>query len=198
MNIYVDFDRTLFDCDKFLDDLYLLISKYDIPKDIFRNCQIQCKNQGFNPDIILNEVQKEYSFDNKVYQDINDLIAKTSSYLYTDSINFLKYLKENGYKTIILTKGNNDYQRKKIFNAYISDYYNDIIVTMDHKGSLQLDYHDSIFIDDNPKEIISILKKKPKKIIRISRDNSKYKDIIINKTINTVATLKEIIDNDLL
>ncbi len=28
--IYVDFDRTLFDCDRFLSDLYILINKYNI------------------------------------------------------------------------------------------------------------------------------------------------------------------------
>jgi hypothetical protein len=30
MKIYVDFDRTLFDCDSFLRDIYSLISKYNI------------------------------------------------------------------------------------------------------------------------------------------------------------------------
>ncbi len=33
MKVYVDFDRTLFDCDKFLEDFHTIISKYNIPKD---------------------------------------------------------------------------------------------------------------------------------------------------------------------
>ena len=46
MKIYVDFDRTLFDCDKFLEDLYALINKYNISKELFKECQNQCKKKG--------------------------------------------------------------------------------------------------------------------------------------------------------
>ena len=198
MNVYVDFDRTLFDCDCFLDDLYSLISKYEIPKDIFRDCQIQCKKMGFNPEIILNKVREKYSFDNKLYQDIKNLINNASNYLYDDAILFLKYLNDNGYKVIILTKGNSEYQKEKILHALISDYYSDIMITMNHKGSLKIDYHNSVFIDDNPKEITSILKEKPKKIIRIKRLNTKYFDYTIDCEIETVNSLSEIIDNKLL
>ena len=41
MKIYIDFDRTLFDCDKFLEDLYSLINQYNISKEVFRECQNQ-------------------------------------------------------------------------------------------------------------------------------------------------------------
>lgn len=198
MKIYVDFDRTLFDCDKFLEDLYSLINNYNIPKSLFKECQNQCKRRGFNPHIILSLVKEKYDFDDKLIYEIDNLIGNTSEYLYPDAISFLEYLKKIGYEIIILTKGNSDYQREKIFNAHLDSYYNKLMVTMKHKGTLKIDYEDSVFIDDNPIEIQSILNKNPKMIIRMERINSKYSDIDINVDMPIVKSLKEIIDKKIL
>lgn len=198
MRVYVDFDRTLFDCDKFLEDFYAIISKYNISKDLFKECQNQSRKHGFNPYTILNSIEKKYLFDKSIYLDIDELISNTSKYLYSDAIPFLDYLKSNKYSIIILTKGNSDYQREKIFNAHIDKYYDKLIVTMKHKGLLFLNYLQGVFIDDNPREIESLLKRRVKKIIRIRRTNSKYSNIDLDKKIITVRSLQEIIDNKLL
>ena len=198
MKVYVDFDRTLFDCDRFLEDFYDIITKYNIPKDLFKECQNQSKRHGFNPYTILNDVEKKISFDKSIYLDIDELIHNTSSYLYPDTIPFLEYLNSHNYTVIILTKGNRDYQREKIINSHIDKYYSKLIVTMRHKGLLFLNYLQSIFIDDNPREIESLLIRKPKKIIRIKRNMSKYSDIELKKEIKTVNNLHEIIDNKIL
>ncbi len=198
MKVYVDFDRTLFDCDKFLEDLYALINKYNISKTIFKECQNQCRKTGFNPHIILNLVKEKYEFDEELFHEIDNLIRNTSNYLYQDTIPFLEYLKDNKNEIIILTKGNSDYQREKIFNSHLDSYYNKLIVTMKHKGKLNIDYENSIFIDDNPLEIESIIEKKPKMIIRMQRNNSKYSNIPLDIDINTVVSLDEIIQKKLL
>lgn len=198
MEVYIDFDRTLFDCDSFLGDLYSIIQKYKIPKKIFKDSQIQCKKMGFNPYIILEKVEKHCSFNHEIYNDIDKLLDNTSSYLYADALLFLNNLKKSGYEIIILTKGNLEYQKRKITNSNISKYCDDIIITMSHKGNLNIDYMNSVFIDDNPVEIKNILRKKPKELIRIKRNDSKYYDITLNKDIKTVNSLQEIIDNKLL
>ena len=158
MKVYVDFDRTLFDCDKFLGDLYNLINKYNITKEEFKECQNQCKKKGFNPYIILDLVKEKNDFDDRLYDDVKRLMGNTKKYLYPDTVSFLEYLKKINYDVIILTKGNIDYQKEKILNAKLDSLYNKLMVTMKHKGELKLDYENSIFIDDNPKEILSILK----------------------------------------
>ena len=198
MKVYIDFDRTLFDCDSFLVDLYSIIQKYKIPKKIFKDSQIQCKKIGFNPYIILKKVEKEFSFNHEIYNDIDKLLNNTSKYLYDDTISFLKYLKSSGYEIIILTKGNSDYQKRKITNSNISNYYDDIIITMNHKGNLNIDYVNGTFIDDSPMEIKSILRKKPKMVIRMTRVNSKYSDVKMDIKIKVVKTLDEIILDKLL
>ena len=182
MKIYVDFDRTLFDCDRFLDDFYNLITNYNIPRDLFKECQNQSRKHGFNPYIILNNLEKKIFFDKSIYND-----------LYSDAIPFLEYINSLNYKVIILTKGNRDFQSKKIANAHIDKYYDKIIVTMHHKGFLFLNYLQSIFIDDNPREIKSLMKRRPKKMIRIKRINSKYSNIEIDYDILSIENLQEII-----
>lgn len=192
MKIYIDFDRTLFDCDRFLEDIYKIIDKYHIPKELFKECQSQCKRKGFNPYLILNKVEKSFSFNEKLYQEVALLMSNTANYLYSDSISFLKYLKEKGYYIVILTKGNKDYQREKISNTTILNYCDELMITMKHKGKLNIDYQNSLFIDDNPVEISSILEKKPKGVFRVKRPNSRYNDIDIPNVININSLDKNI------
>ncbi len=197
MKIYVDFDRTLFDCDRFLGDLYALINKYNISKELFKECQNQCIKNGFNPYDILDLVKERHSFNDNLYIEIDSLMKNSKDYLFIDAISFLEYLKSLNYEIIILTKGNSAYQREKIFNAKIDKYYNKLIVTMDHKGNLDLDYKNSVFIDDNPIEIQSIINNKPKLIIRIQRDNTLYSNLSIDNILS-FKSLKEVIDNKVL
>ena len=198
MTVYVDFDRTLFDCDRFLDDFYSLIMKYNINRNSFKECQNRSRRCGFNPYTILSDLEQKTNFDKSIYHDIDKLISNTSNYLYPDAIPFLKYLKELDYKVVILTKGNKEYQKSKIANANIDKYYDKIIVTMRHKGFLFLNYVQGIFIDDNPSEINSLMKRRPKKMIRIKRINSKYSNIQIKYDVLNIENLQEIIDKKII
>jgi FMN phosphatase YigB (HAD superfamily) len=198
MKVYVDFDRTLFDSDKFLRDLHALINQYNIPDEVFKDCQNQCYDKGFNPYNILDLVKEKMTFDDKLYDDISKLLKRSKDYLFDDTILFLKYLKSLKYEIVILTKGNLFYQNEKIRNTGIDIYCNKIYVTLKHKGNLNIGYRNSIFIDDNPKEILSIASKKPKMIIRIRRDNSLYSDIPIDIDILSFKSLKELVDNKII
>lgn len=187
MKVYIDFDRTIFDCDRFEDDFYNLLENYGISRDNFIKYQSQYKD--FNPDVILDTMSKEIDINKDVYGAINNFIKKTSDYLFPDTIPFLKYLKNKNYQVIILTKGNYDFQKNKIINSHIDSYYDDIIITSNHKGELDLDYNNSIFIDDREKEIESIKLKNPKRIIAIQRKG------IIYKNVETVSSLSELINS---
>ena len=187
MKIYIDFDRTLFDCDRFEKDFDCLLKEYNISKKDFVKYQSQCK--GFNPYNILKLMNKEKKIDKKIYKAIDKLLIEASSYLFSDAIPFLEYLKSKGYPVIILSRGNYDFQTNKILSCNIDLYFDDIIVTLNHKGELNLDYANSIFIDDREEEINNILEKNPMRIIFIQRNGNKKLNV------ETVTSLNELINN---
>ena len=192
MNIYIDFDRTLFDTDKFLIDLYNIIVNSKIDLYEFKKTKLKEKKKGFNPYNVLEKMQ----VNSDIYQKIDELISNCDNYLYSDSEEFLKKLKEKNYNIILLTKGNSDFQIRKVKSTRVYSYFDDVIVTLKKKGNLNLDYQNSIFIDDNPSEIESILKRNPKRMIRIMRENAKYNEVKIKDNVLEIHNLLEYFNKD--
>lgn len=190
MKIYIDFDKTLFDSVRFLEDFYRLIEDYDISREMFNNCRNQYKIKFFRPYTILDLISKKNSVDKEVYLKVEELINSSSNYLFPDTIPFLKYLKSKKKLVTILTRGDYEFQMSKILNTHIDEYYSDVIVTDKHKGELDVDYTNGIFIDDCVEEINSIISMKPKRVISIQR-----KGIINSEDVETIVSLTELIDN---
>lgn len=186
MNLYIDFDRTLFNSSRFLDEMCLLLEKYNISKKVFT-----LYNSDFNPYAVLRNLKE--TVDQSIYNELDKVFLNCKKYLYRDAIPFLKYAKDCGYKVVIITKGDYEYQEKKIINSKIDNYYDELIITLKDKGELNLDYKNGLFIDDNPKEIQSILKNNPREIIRIKRKNNPYSKIKLSRNIKTVSSLNELI-----
>ncbi len=184
MKIYLDFDRTLFDTNTFLKEIYIILNKYNIPLDIFDEYKKRFNKMGYNCYKILQEMEKKYFIDNKVYNELDNLIKNDNIFIYADVIKFLDYLKNNNFEIILLTKGNEEFQKMKIINSGISNYFTDIIITLKHKGELSIDYN-AIFIDDNIKELRSIGKNKISKLIYIDRSKQDNNQDII--TINSLS-----------
>ncbi len=192
MKIYIDFDHTLFDTDTFLNDLCEVIIKNNIDMDLYNKYRIKEKKQGFNIFKIVDDIRKEVSIDSKILDSLHKVLSDSNKYVYDDSLSFIKKAKEMGYQIVLLTKGNKEFQLEKIRNTNIYSYFDDIIITLKKKGCLDIDYENSIFIDDSPFELRSIMKKNPKRIVRIKRKDSKYNSIKISN-IEEVINLKEIL-----
>ena len=188
MNLYIDFDKTLFDSTEFLDKLCLVLDKYNLPRELFA-----IYDSNFNPYEVL---QKIKNLNQEIYHDLDQVFIKSENYIYDDVIPFFKYVKEKGYRVVIVTKGNKEYQKKKIESSKIDKYCDDIIITLEDKGNLNLDYKNGIFIDDNPNELHSILKNNPKEVIRIMRKNNHYNDIKLQESIKVIASLGELIKKE--
>lgn len=193
MKIYFDFDRTIFNTEAFQKEIYRLLKEYNIPIDLFDKIKLKNKDNGFNIFIILEEIKKIYTFNTDLYTELNKLLECDDMFVFDDVENLLKYLKNANYKLFILTKGNENFQKIKITNTRIANYFDNIIITNKHKGDLNLDYN-AIFVDDSLEEIESILKNNPIKVVYINRYS---KDKLENKhvlSINSLKELKEIIE----
>ena len=190
MKIYFDFDRTLFNTKVFYEDIYKKLEEYKISPQLFDKIRIESKNEGFNLFGILEKINKIKPFNNSLYVELEHIFECSSMYVFDDVEPLLKYLKEINCKLYILTKGNEEFQSVKIDNSKIDDYFEEIIITNNHKGDLDIDYN-GIFVDDNMEEIESILKRNPKKVIHINRYS---KDNIKDKRFLSINSLKELYD----
>ncbi len=186
MKYYVDFDRTLFNTKDFLSDLYDIIDEYQIPREIFDKKVLEYDN--FNCYKVLSELEKELHFSSSIYVDIDHLLEKTNVYIYYDALVFLSKVKKSGNYLILLTKGDTDFQNHKIDYSNIRKIFDEIIITDDDKGNLDIDY-EGIFIDDKLEEIESILKRKPIAVYLIDREHHYEK---VEQPIHLIHSLNEI------
>lgn len=185
MKVYIDLDRTLFDTDRFLNDLYKMLNdKIDL--DLFNKYQEDNKKGGFNPYKILKlmNVRKD------IIASLDEFMNNIKKYVYSDVSFFFNMLHSKGYTIILLTKGDKRFQKMKLKKSEL--LFDEKIFTLEFKGDLNLDYQNSLFIDDNPYELDDIYLNNPKRIIRIKRENAKYNNILTKNKIEEVNNLKEI------
>ena len=176
MKIYLDFDGTLFNTDKFYQDYLNLFQEYGLDEDLINNIKLKLfKTTKFNLDILTNYLVKEYNLDNNILLKVNNLY--NSSYVFKDVIPFLE--KYKNLEINLLTYGEYNYQLKKIDGSNLKKYFKDIIITDKDKSKLNLDYQNNLFIDNNPTEIKKFLEV-TKNVIRIRREEDKYSKLNSN------------------
>lgn len=180
MKVYIDFDGTLFDTDRYTKDFMNIFHEYDINEEIFDETKkiLFNENKLFNINVIIDYFIEKYDIDIQLRRKIDDLL--NHSYIYSDVLDCLNMLVNNGYELYLLTYGDKDFQKMKIDASNISKYFKEIIITEKDKSKLNLNYKNSIFIDNNPIEIESFCNSKAKSVIRIRRNSDRYSKIDCN------------------
>lgn len=174
MKIYIDFDGTLFDTDKYVKDCMKIFNKYGISKEKFdKICQnVFGRLNLYDMTVIIKYVINEYNISETIYDEFTSLLD--NCYVYEDVEDTLRVLKDLGYELYILTYGDKNTQKRKVDSSKLDKYFNGIIITQGNKAELDIDYNNSIFIDNNPNEIEKFYRKIPKLLIRIRRETDKY------------------------
>lgn len=165
--VYIDFDSTMYNTVEFGQNLRKVLNKKDIDQ------------------------QEDYL---EIEKAINDGRMCIDNHLYADTIPFLEKIAPY-HELYILTFGWDKFQLLKINNSSIIKYFKEVIVVpKKRKGELELDYVNSIFIDDNPRELNSINMKNPKRIIRIRR--GEFRELETNFFVEEYENLLDInLDN---
>lgn len=194
MNYYIDFDNTLYETakltelmlDKIVESISELASKekkdIEFIKDEFNS------TKG-NIYFFAEEMAQKFNTNSeKVLEEVRNVIKSGENLTFEDARRFLKKLKENGHRIIMLTyipnKDNIGFQEEKIKGSGIEKYFDDIIITSEYKFTLDIDYKNGIFIDDDPRDLNGLYERNPVKVIRIRKKNNKRSAIDIdNKNI---------------
>lgn len=189
MNYIIDFDHTLYNTPQLVKDMLTALAKYisKVSQSSYNeilntlSSKFSRSNDGIY-DIydLIAYFSKKYNFDEKEATNVvNNVIYNGEKYLFEDAIPFLQYLKKQGHKIYILSYNESRvyFQTVKITGSGLLKYVDGLTTTTTLKGDMPLDFSDCIFIDDKPKDLVSIYKKKPSCIYRIRRVNDTYSKI---------------------
>ena len=204
MDYYIDFDNTLYRTSSLKNEmLHKIAQTISILKKVSYEKILSEASSLFNSKNIYNIYKLcdyfslKYEVQNQILYDIIDnILYHGSKYVYKDVKMFLSKLKSDGNNLNLLTYStidNHEYQNKKILGSKLSQFFDNIIITID-KGNENIDYKNSIFIDDNPKDLLTLYNKNAKQVIRVKRKNNKYSKIDIDKNANikVIKSLKAI------
>lgn len=197
MNYYLDFDYTLFDTYLFREELYKILEINGLAtSELPLTIEKKENNQRL---LNIKEVFKTLSQEKNIPLEnfiipLEKLYERGQEYLYSDTIEFLEYLKSKGHKIYIITWGEKEYQKEKIKIAKIDKYFDEIIFAETLKYELEnIDYSNGIFIDDSVRDLEGLYEKNAKQLYRIKRKNGKNSDKQLNiKDIIEFNSLKEL------
>ena len=207
MNFFIDFDHTLYNTPLLTQDMLKALASYISASSgqdynyIFEALKEKFKrgtNNIYDIYKLIEYFANQYNYNiEDATKIVNEVISNGKQYLFSDSIPFLKALKAQNHKVYILSYNENEvyFQAVKIAGSGLLTFVDGIFPTTSIKGDIPLDFSKCIFIDDKPKDLISIYKNKPLKIFRIRRKNDTYSEIETNLPIPEVKSLDELLSN---
>lgn len=186
MNYYIDFDHTLYDTPLLTKDMLNSISvslteQSGLNSDeLFEECSKMFNRQNiYNIYELAKYFSNRYNCDSeKIISKLNLVIYNSEKNVFSDSIPFLKKLKNLNHTIYMLSyyEYGLEYQTAKIVGSKLSNLFDCIIVTGNNKYELNIDYSNGIFIDDKPSDLLGLLSKNPKEVIRLRRPGDKYSE----------------------
>jgi FMN phosphatase YigB (HAD superfamily) len=137
--IIFDFDDTLFDTARLKDDIFSLLSRLGISRDVILETYIKSQDKygNYTPDAHFMFLRKHHNLSDEiltVYKSIN-----FSTYLFTEVLDLLNAL-HSKYKLVLLTKGNPDFQNTKISSVDISHFFHETSIVLDTKENFLCNY----------------------------------------------------------
>lgn len=196
MRFILDFDDTIFDLNAFRKNTYKLLSSFDVSPQDWQNAWSIMNGSKYLGKALYsieehaNRFAKQTMFDKNAFIREYYKVHKGQSYLFSDTVEFLEFLKKIG-QVFLLTYGDQEFQSWKIKSNQIQSFFDSIEIVSSlkaHNLKKSPDKHDpTIFIDDKAVEIDAFKKIHPSVICikssrpgsKHSQDKSKYQDFEI-------------------
>ena len=202
MKIIFDFDHTLFSAKQFYFALKKAFFKLGVKEKLFQETFEESKGVGrdYKPEKqfkLIHKTRPEIKI-GKLKESFEKILKTAPKFLYNDVLGFLKkWSKEADF--ILLSYGEEKFQKLKIENSGIKKYFKRVIITRDIDKSkpfkkLFSENKKIIFVEDNP-QALSKTKTSFSQIItvRINRGEGKYYQESDNPQIDfSIKNLKEL------
>lgn len=202
--IALDFDSTLSRILGGLQGIFEIFVRRDIPKELVKECYEESKKDGgFSIQRLLEKVKlkTERLFDDgEIYHEFDEWV-KNSIVLYPESISVISELKRRKIPIAIVTRGDLNYQRRKIELTRI--LYDELYIVTGELGKCQalrelMQKYGSpiLFIDDDPRDLDLVrghgISEAEVITILILRDDSHHQDGHSTHSHLKIKTLDEI------
>ena len=171
--LILDFDHTCYDTDDFLfaEIRQPMLNNFKIPVDIWEKSYRNAANIGYSLEQHREEIIKIASSSPCSLSDIQELDKNInfSKYLYPEVITVLKKVKDMGYRIMILSFGQIDWQNKKVFGSGIDKFVDKVeYVTADENKSkadsireYALGPYEVIFVDNKGSNLDMVISELP-------------------------------------
>lgn len=181
--IFLDFDGTIFDTSLYREILFKIFEGAGFSaEEILEKYREECLDYKFSPEGLAKRLREVRVFDQKsISTAIEESYSQVSKFIYTDTFDFLKSLDRDLYILDLLSLGDIGFQRKKIVNAGVDLYFDNIYITDIQKwkylDKLVTDGDRFAIIDDRADTIRNVKKSFPNCIsIEIQRKDADKDD----------------------
>jgi|GEM_PF-1908392 hypothetical protein len=196
--IVLDFDDMMFKTQKMLNEYAKVFAMHGFSADNFWEVYEETKKRVgfFSPETMLDIFSALRNFDvQKARSDLDKVLSDTSDYIYKDFEIFARQI--NPKKMIILTFGDEELQKKKIYNSGVVPFVGKVIITPQKKKTVfekQIIPHNPhaiiVFIDDRAPEIDLVKEAFPQIItFKMNRPEGRHRDELSKKADYLVTDL---------
>lgn len=189
MKIFFDFDDVLFNTGKFKEDYFKIFKKYGVTKDIFDACYYDPLEKGeiksYNPTGHIKRICEKVNMNKGAFEeDVALFLEDTSEYIFKDVLRVLSGFSPNQLAIVSFSK--TQFQKAKIYNSGIFDFFGEIEVVDEMKGRIISEMVGNegmclgqkiFFVDDRIEQIEDVKKTHPSVItVLCSRKEGRYHD----------------------
>lgn len=160
---FLDFDHTLFNTDEFFHvDVRNAFLRFGIDDALWEQSYERAWQTGYTLEKHTEEVYRQ-SGNPLPLEDmkriIRDMFSDLRRYLFPDTLRFLGDTKNKGVRLFLLSFGNPDWQRYKVFGSQVDGYFNDMFFIPREGGKAKFiselmgGFDRILMVDNNPAEL---------------------------------------------
>jgi len=171
---FVDLDYTLFDTRKLEDEMWAIFSSLGVSrqdydetyKESLRTISKEYFDYSFQEHVNFLK-ERDYKLGPDIVEKLNKLLD--NNYLFADSVDFIKFVKEISSKVILLTAGDTKFQEEKIKHSKIRQFFDEVIILNGHKDDYLQPFVEKgnkiLFVNDSWRENTALRKRFPDLLI---------------------------------
>jgi len=173
MKVVFDLDYTLLDTAKFKEAMAEAVTSCGVPRDRYEEAyKAVVKREGkvydYDPEAHLEALRPWFPDEvalTEARRRLDEVVAGADKYLFPGSVELLKELRQEGRETVLMTLGNEAWQKRKVDNSGLGALFDEVILTGKHKVGLMKGLakpgEKVVIVNDNGEEMREMMREAP-------------------------------------